>query len=57
MKISKRKLDILFIFIVFILIQTISFATYQTAVLGKKDESNEIEKQTKIEEQEVIAIF
>lgn len=51
MKISKRKIGILFIFVIIILIESISFATYQTAVLGETDKKNMIEKE-KIRQQE-----
>lgn len=54
MKISKRKLGILFIFFAFIFIETISFATYQTAVLGEKENSDKIRYKIEIEQEETI---
>lgn len=51
MKISKRKIGILFIFVIVILMESISFATYQTAVLGEthKKDTMPIEEITKQE--------
>lgn len=46
MKISKRKIGILFIFVIIILVESISFATYQT-ILGETEK-------TDIEQGEVI---
>ncbi|MBO5479084.1 MAG: hypothetical protein J6A04_05240 [Clostridia bacterium] len=53
MKISKRKFGILFIFVVFILIETISVATYHTAVLGEKSIKEE-SMRMQIEQEEVF---
>lgn len=44
MKISRRKIDILIIFVIFILIESISFATYQNA-MGIETEIDNIEKE------------
>ena len=55
MKISKRKLGILFIFVTFIFIETISFATYQTAVLGEKeDNNNKIKYEIELEQGDIV---
>lgn len=54
MKISKKKLGILFIFIAFIFIETISFATYQTAVLGEKENNNKIKYKIELEQENVV---
>lgn len=54
MKISKRKIGILFIFVIVILIQSMSFATHQTIVLGEVKKSNLEEVRMKIEKQEVF---
>lgn len=54
MKISKRKLGILFIFLAFIFIETISFATYQTAVLGERENNNKIKYEIEMKQEEVI---
>lgn len=53
MKISIRWFDILFIFFAIISIETISFATYRTAVLSANDKQNQIEE-IKIEEQNAV---
>ena len=52
MKISKRKLGILFILLIFICIESFSIATYQTAVLGENKKKNELENEIKLEERE-----
>lgn len=44
MKLSKRKIIILFIFVIFILIETVSFAMYQTAVLEESNQKQTIER-------------
>ena len=54
MKISKRKLGILFIFLAFIFIETISFATYQTTVLGEKENNNKMKYEIEMEQEEVV---
>lgn len=53
MKISKRKFGILFIFLIFILLETISVATYHTVVLGEKNIKEESIKM-QIEQEEVF---
>ncbi len=52
MKISKGKLGILFILLIFIAIESYSIATYQTAVLGEANEQNELKEEIKIEQRE-----
>lgn len=55
MKISRFRPGILVVFVIFILIEGISFATYQTVVLGQIEENNTISAmKTKIELEEVI---
>lgn len=55
MKISRFRPGILIVFVMFILIEGISFATYQTVVLGQIEENNTISAmKTKIELEEVI---
>ena len=44
MKRSKRKIIILFIFVIFILIETVSLAVYQTAVLEETSQKQAIQK-------------
>lgn len=44
MKPSKRKIIILFIFVIFILIETMSLAVYQTAVLEETNQKHTIQK-------------
>lgn len=46
MKISRRKVDILFIFFAIIIIESISFTTYKTAVLGAKERNDLVQKVT-----------
>ena len=54
MKISRLKPGILLIIVIFILIEGISFATYETAVLGQIEQNNAIsEMRTKIELEQV----
>jgi len=53
MKISKRKIDILIIFTIFILIESISFATYKTVVLGSTQKNDIIEMKEIIEKENV----
>lgn len=43
MKISKRKIFVFFIFVIFILIETISFASYIEAKSGEEERRNNIE--------------
>ena len=52
MEISKRKLGILFILLIFLGIESFSIATYQTAVLGENKRKNELANEIKIEERE-----
>ena len=55
MKISRFKPGILVVFIIFILIEVISFATYKNAVLGQIEQNNTISAmKVKIELEEVI---
>ena len=55
MKISRFKPGILVVFMIFILIEVISFATYQNAVLGQIEQNNTISAmKVKIELEEVI---
>lgn len=54
MKISMRKFGILSIFVVFILIESVSFATYQTAVLGEEEKKNSEAIRIQIEQEEVF---
>ena len=55
MKISRLKPGILLIFVIFVLIESISLVTYRTAVLGQIEEKNTISAmKTKIELEETI---
>lgn len=49
MRVAKRQIAILFIFVIFILIETISFATYQTTVQGEKEKKQSINEMVKQE--------
>ncbi len=56
MKISRFKPDILVVFMIFIFIEVISFATYQTVVLGQIQRNKTISAmKTKIEEEVVLS--
>ena len=66
MKISKRKIGILLVFIIVILIEGISFATYQSGVTNNQNDSKLIETKKRIdadtaylleEEQEVLDLI
>jgi len=55
LKISRLKPGILLIFVIFVLIESISLVTYRTAVLGQIEEKNTISAmKTKIELEETI---
>lgn len=54
MKISRLRPGILLVFVMFILVEGISFITYQTAVLGQKEQNNVVSAmKTKIELEDV----
>ncbi len=53
MKISRFKPGILVVFIIFVLIEGISFATYQTVVLGQIERSNIMK--SKLEEEVILS--
>ncbi len=60
MKISKREIGILFIFVMVILIESISWATYQTAVLEDTNQKSRKEQEEVIltqEEQETLDLI
>lgn len=60
MKISKREIGILFIFVIVILIESISFATYQTAMLEETNKKGISEQEEVIltqEEQETLDLI
>lgn len=52
MEISKRKLGILFILLLFIGIESFSIATYQTTVLGENEKHKKLQEEIQIEEKE-----
>lgn len=49
MKVSRRKIVTLFIFVIFILIETISFATYQSTIQEEQEKMKVIEQMIKQE--------
>lgn len=53
MKISRIRPGILFVFIVFILIEIVSFATYRTVVLGQIEENKISAMKTRIKEEDI----
>ena len=55
MKISKKRIDILIIFVIFILIETISIASYQSAVYEETEEINKkLANRLTMEKEEVV---
>lgn len=52
MKISTRKIDILIIFVIFILVETISLATYQNVLAAENDKENKMTEMESVIEQE-----
>ena len=54
MKISRRKVGILIIFVIFILIESISFATYQNAIQNEAERNNIEEKIEKSLEENIV---
>ena len=56
MKISTKKIDILIIFVIFILIETISLATYQNVLAAENDKENKIIEMKSIIEQEEVEL-